>query len=100
MRSFPCRGEDGLALVVYSAEPGSAGEDSLKLLASWSAKGRLTGKYLSGHAGRATEAARPYTSVGSDDIVRDVVAIAHEIGCSPRRGPSPGAPAARPGHSR
>ena len=26
---------------------------------------------------------RPYTSVGSDDIVRDVVAISREIGCSP-----------------
>jgi aryl-alcohol dehydrogenase-like predicted oxidoreductase len=44
------------------------------------AEGRLTGKYLSGHSGRATEFARPYTRVGSDDIVRDVVAIAHEIG--------------------
>jgi aryl-alcohol dehydrogenase-like predicted oxidoreductase len=47
------------------------------------AEGRLTGKYLDGHTGRATEVGRPYTSVGSDDIVRDVVAIAHEIGCSP-----------------
>ena len=33
----PLPGEEGLALVVYSAEPGSAGEDALKLLASWSA---------------------------------------------------------------
>jgi aryl-alcohol dehydrogenase-like predicted oxidoreductase len=47
------------------------------------AEGRLTGKYLSGHTGRVTEVGRPYTRVGSDDIVRDVVAIAHEIGCSP-----------------
>ena len=47
------------------------------------AEGRLTGKYLSGHTGRATEFARPYTRVGSDDIVREVVAIAHELGCSP-----------------
>jgi aryl-alcohol dehydrogenase-like predicted oxidoreductase len=47
------------------------------------AEGRLTGKYLSGHAGRATQAARPYTRVGSDDIVREVVAISGEIGCSP-----------------
>src|SRR5258708_20176570 len=42
------------------------------------------GKYLSGHTtGRATQAGRPYTRVGSDDIVRDVVAISREIGCSP-----------------
>ena len=47
------------------------------------AEGRLTGKYLSGHTGRLTEVGRPYTRVGSDDIVRDVVAISHEIGCSP-----------------
>src|ERR1700688_1383227 len=48
------------------------------------AEGRLTGKYLTGHAtGRATQVARPYTSVGSDDIVREVIAIAGEIGCSP-----------------
>jgi aryl-alcohol dehydrogenase-like predicted oxidoreductase len=48
------------------------------------AEGRLTGKYLTGHTtGRATQVARPYTSVGSDDIVRDVVAISREIGCSP-----------------
>ena len=47
------------------------------------AEGRLTGKYLSGQTGRATKVGRPYTSVGSDDIVRDVVAISHEIGCSP-----------------
>src|SRR4030081_1822805 len=50
------------------------------------AEGRLTGKYLSGHTGRVTEVGRPYTRVGSDDIVRDVVAIAHEIGCSPTEG--------------
>jgi aryl-alcohol dehydrogenase-like predicted oxidoreductase len=47
------------------------------------AEGRLTGKYLSGHTGRVTEVGRPYTRVGSDDIVRDVVAISREIGCSP-----------------
>jgi diketogulonate reductase-like aldo/keto reductase len=47
------------------------------------AEGRLTGKYLSGNTGRVTEVGRPYTRVGSDDIVRDVVAIADEIGCSP-----------------
>jgi aryl-alcohol dehydrogenase-like predicted oxidoreductase len=48
------------------------------------AEGRLTGKYLTGHTtGRATEFGRPYTRLGSDDIVRDVVAISHEIGCSP-----------------
>jgi aryl-alcohol dehydrogenase-like predicted oxidoreductase len=48
------------------------------------AEGRLTGKYLSGSAtGRATQVARPYTSVGSDDTVREVVAISREIGCSP-----------------
>jgi aryl-alcohol dehydrogenase-like predicted oxidoreductase len=47
------------------------------------AEGRLTGKYLDGHTGRATEAARPYTRVGGNDIVREVVAIAYEIGCSP-----------------
>jgi len=39
------------------------------------AEGRLTGKYLSGHTGRVTEAGRAYTRVGSDDIARDVVAI-------------------------
>src|SRR4030081_174698 len=48
------------------------------------AEGRLTGKYLTGHTtGRATEVGRPYTSVGSDDIVREVVAVARDIGCSP-----------------
>ncbi len=48
------------------------------------AEGRLTGKYLSGHTtGRVTEVGRPYTQAGSDDIVRDVVAISREIGCSP-----------------
>src|SRR3981081_1490335 len=47
------------------------------------AEGRLTGKYLDGHTGRAAEVGRPYTQVGSDDILRDVVAIAHEIGCTP-----------------
>src|SRR5712672_1746794 len=47
------------------------------------AEGRLTGKYLSGHTGRATEAGRAYTRAGSDDIVRDVVAISREVGCSP-----------------
>src|SRR6202165_4713857 len=47
------------------------------------AEGRLTGKYLSGHTGRVTEFGRPHTRVGSDDIVRDVVAIAQEIGSSP-----------------
>jgi aryl-alcohol dehydrogenase-like predicted oxidoreductase len=47
------------------------------------AEGRLTGKYLSGQTGRATTVGRPYTQVGSDDIVREVVAISDEIGCSP-----------------
>ena len=46
-------------------------------------EGRLTGKYLSGQTGRVTAVGRPYTHVGSDDIVREVVAISHEIGCSP-----------------
>jgi diketogulonate reductase-like aldo/keto reductase len=32
-----------------------------------------------------TEVGRPYTRLGSDDIIREVVAIAHEIGCSPAR---------------
>jgi aryl-alcohol dehydrogenase-like predicted oxidoreductase len=32
---------------------------------------------------RRRSARRCYTRVGSDDIVRDVVAISHEIGCSP-----------------
>jgi hypothetical protein len=39
---IPLPGEDGLVLAVYSAEPGSAGEDGLKLLASWSATARDT----------------------------------------------------------
>jgi diketogulonate reductase-like aldo/keto reductase len=30
-----------------------------------------------------TKVGRPYTQVGSDDIVREVVGISHEIGCSP-----------------
>jgi diketogulonate reductase-like aldo/keto reductase len=30
-----------------------------------------------------TKVGRPYTHVGSDDIVRDVVAISDEVGCSP-----------------
>jgi aryl-alcohol dehydrogenase-like predicted oxidoreductase len=47
------------------------------------AEGRLTGKYLSGQTGRVTTVGRPYTQVGSDEIVREVVAISHEIGCSP-----------------
>src|SRR6202158_4664025 len=47
------------------------------------AEGRLTGKYLAGQTGRVTEVGRPYTHVGSDDIVRDVVAISDEIGCTP-----------------
>jgi aryl-alcohol dehydrogenase-like predicted oxidoreductase len=47
------------------------------------AEGRLTGKYLGGGTGRITDVGRPYSSVGSDDIVREVVAIADEIGCSP-----------------
>jgi aryl-alcohol dehydrogenase-like predicted oxidoreductase len=47
------------------------------------AEGRLTGKYLSGDTGRVTQVGRPYTNVGSDDIVREVVAISGEIGCSP-----------------
>jgi aryl-alcohol dehydrogenase-like predicted oxidoreductase len=47
------------------------------------AEGRLTGKYLNGHSGRVTQVGRPYTRVGSDDIVREVLAISLEIGCSP-----------------
>src|SRR6202022_350336 len=48
------------------------------------AEGRLTGQYLNGPIpGRMTEVGPPYTRVGSDDIVREVVAISHEIGCSP-----------------
>jgi aryl-alcohol dehydrogenase-like predicted oxidoreductase len=47
------------------------------------AEGRLTGKYLGGHTGRVTKVGQPYTRVGSDDIVRDVVAISQEIGASP-----------------
>jgi aryl-alcohol dehydrogenase-like predicted oxidoreductase len=47
------------------------------------AEGRLTGKYLHGDTGRVTQAGRPYSHLGSDDIVREVVAIAEEIGCSP-----------------
>jgi aryl-alcohol dehydrogenase-like predicted oxidoreductase len=47
------------------------------------AEGRLTGKYLNGQTGRLTDVETPHSRVGSDDIVRDVVAIAHEIGCSP-----------------
>jgi aryl-alcohol dehydrogenase-like predicted oxidoreductase len=47
------------------------------------AEGRLTGKYLRGQTGRATEFARPYTQVGSDDVVREVLAISDEVGCSP-----------------
>jgi aryl-alcohol dehydrogenase-like predicted oxidoreductase len=47
------------------------------------AEGRLTGKYLHGQTGRATNAGRPYTSVGSDDVVREVAAIAQEIDASP-----------------
>jgi aryl-alcohol dehydrogenase-like predicted oxidoreductase len=47
------------------------------------AEGRLTGKYLSGHTGRLTESGNPYSRVGSDDIVHEVVAISHEIGCTP-----------------
>src|SRR3984893_11793991 len=40
------------------------------------AEGRLTGKYLNGHiTGRMTEVGRPYTGVGSADVVRQVVAI-------------------------
>src|SRR3984893_17092050 len=47
------------------------------------AEGRLTGKYLTGETGRATKVGHAYTQAGSDDIVREVVAISHEIGCSP-----------------
>src|ERR1700694_145744 len=47
------------------------------------AEGRLTGKYLNGHSGRVTKIGRPYTQVGSDDIVREVVTISHAIGWSP-----------------
>src|SRR5260221_14335913 len=47
------------------------------------AEGRLTGKYLSGHTGRATEAGRAYTRAGSDDIVRDLAAISPQAASSP-----------------
>jgi aryl-alcohol dehydrogenase-like predicted oxidoreductase len=47
------------------------------------AEGRLTGKYLNGQSGRATQVGRAYTQVGSDDIVRDVIAISDELGCTP-----------------
>jgi hypothetical protein len=47
------------------------------------AEGRLTGKYLRAETGRVTEFGYPFTSVGSDDIVCEVVAISEEIGCSP-----------------
>src|SRR3981081_1933481 len=46
------------------------------------AEGRLTGKYLSGQTGRVTDVGRPYTRVGSDDIVRGVVPLSTEIACS------------------
>jgi aryl-alcohol dehydrogenase-like predicted oxidoreductase len=46
-------------------------------------EGRLTGKYLNGETGRVTDFGRPYSHVGSDDIVREVVATAKEIGASP-----------------
>src|ERR1700680_4177167 len=39
------------------------------------AEGRLTGKYLNGHTGRATDAGRPSTDVGRHDIVRECVAL-------------------------
>jgi aryl-alcohol dehydrogenase-like predicted oxidoreductase len=47
------------------------------------AEGRLTGKYLRGETGRLTEFETAHSRVGSDAIVREVVAIAQEIGCSP-----------------
>src|SRR6202047_536374 len=47
------------------------------------AEGRLTGKYLSGHTGRVTEAGRPYSRVGRDEIVHEVVGVSGELGCSP-----------------
>jgi aryl-alcohol dehydrogenase-like predicted oxidoreductase len=46
-------------------------------------EGRLTGKYLLGQTGRLTDVGSPHSRVGSDDIVREVVSIAGEIGCSP-----------------
>src|SRR5258706_2409251 len=46
------------------------------------AEGRLTGKYLTGHTGRATEAGRAYTRARSDDILRDVAAISRAVRCS------------------
>ena len=62
------------------------------------AEGRLTGKYLSGHTGRITEAGRPYTGVGSDNIVRDVATISRERLLTRAGGHFLGAAAARPGH--
>ena len=61
------------------AREGSARRNRQYLLT----EGRLTGKYLDGHTGRATQVGRPYTQVGSDDIVRGVVAIANELGFTP-----------------
>jgi aryl-alcohol dehydrogenase-like predicted oxidoreductase len=48
------------------------------------AEGRLTGKYLNGAEGRLSGGAGyQFTKVGSDDIVREVVAIAEEAGWTP-----------------
>lgn len=48
------------------------------------AEGRLTGKYLRGESGRlSNDAGYNFSRVGSDDIVREVVAIAEEGGWSP-----------------
>lgn len=48
------------------------------------AEGRLTGKYLRGESGRlSNDAGYNFSRVGSDDIVREVVATAEEGGWSP-----------------
>jgi aryl-alcohol dehydrogenase-like predicted oxidoreductase len=52
------------------------------------AEGRLTGKYLSGHTGRVTDAGRPYTmpaATTSSATPSPAKSAAH-----PRRWPSPG----------
>ncbi|WEO77374.1 helix-turn-helix transcriptional regulator [Cryobacterium sp. SO2] len=43
--------DPGLSLLLYSAEPGTSSETSLKLLASWAATHRLDASAVAGHAG-------------------------------------------------
>src|SRR6267154_2716235 len=61
-------------------DPNSAGNHRKKIVTSIEASLR---RLQTGHTDRVTEAGRPYTHVGSDDIVREVVAISRDIGCSP-----------------